>query len=97
MCSDDPEFENKDLFPNHVIVPEANAPSVPEEDCDKWGVGQEQLVAAQKSDVSLSHCLAVVIDKPQLLQHSTAYFFDGDVLMRKWTPSNSKHDWRSFL
>lgn len=95
MCSDNPLFENQDLCSSPGVLPESKTSSVLEEECDKWGVGREQLVAAQNTDVSLSHCMAAAVDKAQLPQCSTAYFFDGDVLMRKWTPPNSEQDWRS--
>lgn len=79
-------LKTKIFFPSPVIDPEAKATFVHEEDYGKWGVGREQLVETQKSNVLLSHCIAAAVDKLQLPQYSVAYFFDEDVLMCKWIP-----------
>lgn len=83
MCNENSLFKGKELFPTTVVVPNAKATSVLGEDCCNWGVGQEQLVAPQMSDVKLLHSIIAAVDKLQLPLHSTGYFFDGEVLMHK--------------
>lgn len=55
-------------------------------------VGREQLIAAQKSDLTLSKCISAAADKTQVSDGSVGYFWDEEVLMRWWKPSNSEGD-----
>ena len=59
--------------------------------------GRAPLAAAQRTDESLSTYFSVATDKTKLPEELVAYFVDGDVLMRKWTPPNSKHEWSSVI
>ena len=98
MCSTNPLCEStpeSDMIHSSETDPDSKVISVLKEECDKLGVGRSQLVEAQQSDPSLSPCVAAVVEKSNLANYSTAYFFDGYVLMRKWAPPNSDHDWRS--
>lgn len=55
-------------------------------------VGREQLIAAQKSDLTLSKCISAAGDKTRISNESVGYFWDEKVLMRWWKPSNSESD-----
>lgn len=81
----------KDLFSIAKIVPGAKFALVGV----NWGVEQEQLITGQKSDISLSHCIAATVDKLQSPECSMAYFLVGGVLICTWTPPNAEHDCRS--
>lgn len=50
-------------------------------------VGRTQLSTAQKADSSLSHCIKSAVKCKDELNHvRIGYYWDRDVLMRKWVP-----------
>ncbi|KAL0172150.1 hypothetical protein M9458_032461, partial [Cirrhinus mrigala] len=55
-------------------------------------VSREQLIAAQKSDLSLSKCISAAADKTQISDAPVGYCWDGGVLMRWWKPSDSERE-----
>ncbi len=56
-------------------------------------IGKPMLVEAQRTDLTLSHCIKAAVKLPDLSEHPVAYYFKGDVLMRKWSPRHAKSDW----
>ncbi len=56
-------------------------------------IGKPMLVEAQRTDLTLSHCIKAAVKLPDLSEHPVAYYFEGDVLMRKWSPRHAKSDW----
>ncbi|KAL1275958.1 hypothetical protein QQF64_035581 [Cirrhinus molitorella] len=52
-------------------------------------VSREQLIAAQKSDVSLSKCISAAADRTQVSDEPVGYCWDNGVLMRWWKPTDS--------
>ncbi len=56
-------------------------------------IGKPMLVEAQRTGITLSHCIKAAVELPDLSEHSMAYYFEGDVLMRKWSPRHAKSDW----
>ncbi len=52
-------------------------------------VGREQLIASQKSDVSLDKCVGAAADRTQISDAPVGYCWDDGVLMRWWKPSDS--------
>lgn len=57
-------------------------------------IGGKQLSTAQKSDSTLSHCIESAVKTKDKLAHvRMGYYWDGDVLRRKWLPiSGDKTD-----
>lgn len=52
-------------------------------------IGRKQLSEAQKSDLSLSYCVdSAVQTESELDGVRIGYFWDGDILMRKWTSAS---------
>lgn len=51
-----------------------------------FSVGKEKLVAEQKSDVSLAKCVEAAIFVKDSVDAKVGYFWENDVLMRKWKP-----------
>lgn len=47
-------------------------------------VGRKQLAMLQESDPSLSACVAAGIDKDSLPESGVAFYWDNEVLMRRW-------------
>uniref|UniRef100_A0A3B3Q649 Gypsy retrotransposon integrase-like protein 1 n=1 Tax=Paramormyrops kingsleyae TaxID=1676925 RepID=A0A3B3Q649_9TELE len=91
MCDDNPVVGYTALSPPSDI----KGDSCEGVDLSMFPLERAQLAFAQKDDVSLSRCISSAVDLSELPQHPVAYFFDGDVLMRKWTPANSEHEWSS--
>lgn len=56
-------------------------------------IGKPMLIEAQRTDQTLSHCIKAAVELPDLSEHPVAYYFEGDVLMRKWSPRHAKSDW----
>nr|XP_023650926.1 uncharacterized protein LOC111835159 [Paramormyrops kingsleyae] len=54
---------------------------------------RDALISAQKEDPSLEPCRASAMDKPDVKEHPTAYFFRDRVLMRQWSPPDSPFEW----
>uniref|UniRef100_A0A3B3T130 Gypsy retrotransposon integrase-like protein 1 n=1 Tax=Paramormyrops kingsleyae TaxID=1676925 RepID=A0A3B3T130_9TELE len=67
--------------PNHS-VPSPEVPST-----------RDALISAQKEDPSLEPCRVSAMDKPDVKEHPTAYFFRDRILMRQWTPPDSPFEW----
>ncbi|XP_072563872.1 uncharacterized protein [Paramormyrops kingsleyae] len=54
---------------------------------------KDALISAQKEDPSLEPCRVSAMDKPDVKEHPTAYFFRDRILMRQWSPSDSPFEW----
>uniref|UniRef100_A0A673AE92 Gypsy retrotransposon integrase-like protein 1 n=1 Tax=Sphaeramia orbicularis TaxID=375764 RepID=A0A673AE92_9TELE len=49
-------------------------------------VGRKQLTLAQKADPSLTKCIAAVLPKDKIGASQVVYYWEDDILMRKWAP-----------
>ncbi len=49
-------------------------------------IGKPMLIEAQRADQTLSHCVEAAVELTDLSEHPVAYYFEDDVLMRKWSP-----------
>ncbi len=58
-------------------------------------IGKPMLIEAQRTDLTLSHCIKSAVELPDLSEHPVAYYFKGDVLMRKWSLRHANSDWSS--
>lgn len=58
---------------------------------------RDALITAQMSDPSLEVCHASVVEKANLKDHPTAYFYCNQVSMRKWTPPNLPFEWATMV
>ncbi len=56
-------------------------------------IGKPMLIEAQRADQTLSHCVEAAVELTDLSEHPVAYYFEDDVLMRKWSPRHAENDW----
>ncbi len=52
-------------------------------------VGRKQLAMFQKSDLSLKACVAAAVDKDSLPEVGVAFYWDNEVLMRRWKKNDT--------
>ncbi len=51
------------------------------------------LIEAQRADQTLSRGVEAAVELTDLSEHPVAYYFEDDVLMRKWSPRHAENDW----
>ncbi len=85
MCADNSVNANKD-----VGTVEVDVCALP---CVDLPIGKPMLIEAQRADQTLSHCVEATVELTDLSEDPVAYYFEDDVLMRKWSPRHAKNDW----
>lgn len=56
-------------------------------------LGKLELIKAQHADLTLVSCFTTAVKQSALPKHSVAYYFEEEVLMRKWSPPKAEEDW----
>lgn len=75
-----------------LIQPQLSQDEYLKENDPPLKVGREQLIAARKSNISLSKCVSAAADRTQISDAPVGYCWDDGVLMRWWKPSDFERE-----